>query len=131
MAAEVRANGDAAAASKTEWYAGATRFELELEVPYGFLCVDAPPRCQSATATSLTPTPVRPIPLKPLLPAPPVRAKVLRGRRLCRMVQVPQILLPARVSPFSLVRLPSRVALWRYLFPFPRAEKLKSASLTF
>ena len=37
MAAEVRANGDAAtaaapAASKTEWYAGATRFELELEV---------------------------------------------------------------------------------------------------
>lgn len=35
MAAEVRTNGDAAAvpaASKTEWYAGATRFELELEV---------------------------------------------------------------------------------------------------
>ena len=34
MAAEVRANGDGAAptASKTEWYAGATRFELELEV---------------------------------------------------------------------------------------------------
>ncbi|KAM0709894.1 hypothetical protein Q7P35_003937 [Cladosporium inversicolor] len=33
MAAEVRANGDAAVpvASKTEWYAGATRFELELE----------------------------------------------------------------------------------------------------
>lgn len=71
-----------------------------------FLCEDAP---QSATVTSLTPTPVRPIPLQPLLPAPPVRAKVLRGRRLCRMVQVPQILLPARVPPLSLVRFPSRV----------------------
>jgi hypothetical protein len=43
MAAEVRSNGDAAAAaaaaatSKTEWYAGATRFELELEVRYDTL----------------------------------------------------------------------------------------------
>lgn len=95
MAAEVRANGDAAAASKTEWYAGATRFELELEVRYDIPRENAPPHSQYATVTSLTPTPVRPIPLKPLLPAPPLRAKVLRGRRFCRMVQVPEILRPA------------------------------------
>lgn len=92
---------------------------------------NAPPRSQSATVTSLTPTPVRAVPIKPLLPAPPVRAKVLRGRRLCRMVQVPKILRPARVPPLSLVRFPSRVALWRYPFPFLRAEKLKSAPLPF
>jgi hypothetical protein len=57
MATEVRANGDVAApaASKTEWYAGATRFELELEVRYDILCEDAPPRCQPPTATKLTP----------------------------------------------------------------------------
>lgn len=57
MAAELRANGDAAAApaaSKTEWYAGATRFELELEVRHSIPCENAPPRCQSATVTSLT-----------------------------------------------------------------------------
>lgn len=133
MAAEVRANGDAVApvASKTEWYAGATRFELELEVRYDIamreytssLPPPATSHCNQANAT-----PVRPIPLKPILPAPPLRAKVLRGRRLRRMVQVPEILRPARVPPLSLVRFLSRVALWRYPFHFPRAEKLKSAS---
>jgi hypothetical protein len=56
MATEVRANGDATApaTSKTEWYAGATRFELELEVRYE-LYANAPPRCQPPTATKLTP----------------------------------------------------------------------------
>jgi hypothetical protein len=51
MAAEVRANGDAAgpAASKTEWYAGATRFELELEVRYDILCENELPCSQPAT----------------------------------------------------------------------------------
>ena len=55
MAAELRANCDTAVApaSKTEWYAGATRFELELEVRYSIPCENAPPRCQSATVTSL------------------------------------------------------------------------------
>jgi hypothetical protein len=52
MAAEVRANGEAAApaASKTEWYAGATRFELELEVRNDILCKDTPPRSLPATS---------------------------------------------------------------------------------
>jgi hypothetical protein len=41
------------------------------------------------------------------------------------MVQVPEILRPARVPPLSLVCFLSRLAVWRL---FPRAEKLKSAS---
>ena len=133
MAAEVRANGDAVApvASKTEWYAGATRFELELEVRYDIamreytssLPPPATSHCNQANAT-----PVRPIPLKPILPAPPLRAKVLRGRRLCRMVQVPKILRPARVPPLSLVRLLCARTKWRFPPPELHAEKLKCAS---
>jgi hypothetical protein len=127
---ETRANGTATA-SKTEWYAGATRFELELEVRCGLLyekksllSTNLPPACHSHQAKNnlANPNPVRPIPLKPLLPAPPMRAKVLRGRRLCRMVQVPQILLPARVPPLSLVRVASSLS-----FPEFHAEKLGSA----
>jgi hypothetical protein len=68
---------------------------------------------------------VRPIPLKPLLPAPPLRAKVLRRRRFRRMVQVPEILLHPRIPPLSLVR--GGVFLLP-LFPKFRVEKLKSAS---
>jgi hypothetical protein len=49
----------------------------------------------------LTLNPVRAIPLKSLLPAPPLRAKVFRGRRVRRMVQV------LRIPPLSLVRVAS------------------------
>jgi hypothetical protein len=55
----------------------------------------------------LTLNPVRAIPLKSLLPAPPLRAKVFRGRRVRRMVQVLKILLDARIPPLSLVRVAS------------------------
>jgi hypothetical protein len=58
-------------------------------------------------ATNISPltlNPVRAIPLKPLLPPPPLRAKVLRGRRFRQMVQVLEILLHPRIPPLSLVR---------------------------
>lgn len=40
--AEPQPNGTAAPVSKTEWYAGATRFELELEVCDGISFLDRP-----------------------------------------------------------------------------------------
>jgi hypothetical protein len=129
MATEVRANGDATApaTSKTEWYAGATRFELELEVRYE-LYANAPPRCQPPTATKLTPPQFVQSLSNPYYLHHLCVQKYFEDDAFVEWCKYLKYFSQPEYLPFLSYVSQSRVALWRYPFSFPFAEKLKSAS---
>lgn len=100
----------AAARDRTEFYGGASRFELELEVSRERTILTRVDVVRYSIGR-LTANTVRPIPLKPILPQPPRQPEVFRRRGLCLVLQVPEVLYAASIPLIPVVSssLPKRL----------------------